>query len=59
VNPASIRMSANRMDTTEAVVRRPTPSAPPLVAKPCWQEMTAIATAKTTLFSSPEPTSQK
>lgn len=35
VNAASMRMRAKRIETTDAVVRRPTPSAPPLVAKPC------------------------
>ena len=57
VKPASIRMSANRVDTTDDVVRRPTPSAPPVVAKPCWQAMSEIAIAKTTLYKTPESTS--
>ncbi len=35
VNRASSRMSVNRIDTTALVVRRPTPSAPPVVANPC------------------------
>ena len=57
VNPASMMMSVKRVDTTDAVVRRPTPSAPPDVAKPCWQAMMAIASPKTTLLRRPEKTS--
>ena len=59
VNPASSRMSVKRIDTTDAVVRRPTPSAPPVVANPCWQEMSAMARPKMTLLMTPEKTSHE
>ena len=47
-------MSANKIDTTDDVVLRPTPVAPPDAARPCWQAMRAIASAKTTLLMTPE-----
>ena len=49
--------SANRLVTTAEVVARPTPSAPPRVARPRWQAISATLSAKTTLFSTPETTS--
>src|SRR5580658_2867546 len=57
VKPASRRMSAKSVVTTEDVVRLPTPSAPPVVASPCWQATRTMASAKTPLFSTPEKTS--
>ena len=48
-----------RVRTTVEVVRRPTPSAPPVVARPCWQAISATANAKTALLSTPEVTSQE
>src|SRR5215475_10489084 len=57
VNSASISTMANRLVTAAEVVARPTPSAPPLAARPRWQAMRAITMPKATLFTSPEPTS--
>ena len=44
--------------TTAEVVRRPTSSAPPAVASPCWQATIEMASPKATLLISPVETSQ-
>ena len=47
-------MRPKRIETTDEVVRRPTHSAPPVVARPCWQAMRAMTSAKSTLLMTPE-----
>ena len=43
--------------TTQVVVARPTPSAPPVMRRPQWQPIRPMIQAKTTLLVSPVITS--
>src|ERR1041385_634379 len=58
VNTAFITSIASKACTTEAVVARPTPSAPPSTFRPALHEIVIMIHAKTTLLIIPEYKSQ-